>query len=430
MNAWIMIVSLLLYTSAGNSQIIRFAVIGDYGIAGQPEADVSTLVKSWNPDFIITLGDNNYEQGAASMIDLNIGQYYHEFIFPYTGIYGSGDTINRFFPSLGNHDWNSAGAIPYLNHFTLPGNERYYDFTRGPVHFFVLDSDSREPDGNSGTSLQAQWLQSKLETSDSRWKIAYFHHPPYSSGTRHGSSTIMRWPFRQLGIDVVLAGHEHLYERIVSDSILYIVNGLGGKEIYTFGNPIAGSQFRYNGNFGAMLVETDSISMRFRFYSRASALIDYYELPSGDSCTMRVSAGWNIVSLPEHPQNASKTNLFPQALSPAYRFESGNYVESDTLTPGTGYWMKFNLSECIAFGGTPFAEDTIDIQVGWNLIGSIPTPLPTSGIIQLPENMLSSSFYRFNAGYIATDTLRPGAGYWIKSNQEGKLILESSTRQR
>src|ERR1041385_3886659 len=106
-------------------QSIRFAVIGDYGFAGQPELDVSNLVKSWNPDFVITTGDNNYENGAASTIDQNIGQYYHEFISPYTGAYGSGDTVNRFFPSLGNHDWVTTGATPYLNYFTLPGNERY-----------------------------------------------------------------------------------------------------------------------------------------------------------------------------------------------------------------------------------------------------------------------------------------------------------------
>ena len=59
---------------------VRFAVIGDYGIAGQPEADVAALVQSWNPDIVITTGDNNYPNGEASTIDANIGQYYHQFI--------------------------------------------------------------------------------------------------------------------------------------------------------------------------------------------------------------------------------------------------------------------------------------------------------------------------------------------------------------
>src|SRR5215212_4305264 len=124
----------------------RFAVIGDYGWAGQAALDVSNLVRSWNPDFIITTGDNNYDNGAASTIDPNIGQYYHDFIFPYTGTYGPGAPFNKFFPALGNHDWNTAGATPYLSFFTLPNNERYYDFASGPVHLYSIDSDGHEPD--------------------------------------------------------------------------------------------------------------------------------------------------------------------------------------------------------------------------------------------------------------------------------------------
>src|SRR3954470_12598916 len=113
----------------------RFAVIGDYGSSYPftPEADVAALVHSWNPDFIATLGDNNYPTGSAATIDANIGQYYQDYIYPYTGGYGGGSPTgaNRFFPSLGNHDWgdtspNPAGDQPYLDYFTLPGNERYY----------------------------------------------------------------------------------------------------------------------------------------------------------------------------------------------------------------------------------------------------------------------------------------------------------------
>ena len=121
--------------------LVRFAAIGDFGKAGTNELNVSNLVKGWNPEFIITLGDNNYELGEQSTIDINIGYYYQEFIYPYTGIYGTGDTVNRFFPSLGNHDWYTSQAAAYLSYFTLPGNERYYDFVKGNVHFFSHDID-------------------------------------------------------------------------------------------------------------------------------------------------------------------------------------------------------------------------------------------------------------------------------------------------
>jgi hypothetical protein len=117
---------------------VRFAVIGDYGSGNQSEEDVATLVKSWNPDFAVTVGDNNYPLGGADTIDAHIGRYYHDFIYPYLGTYGAGATYNRFFPALGNHDWDTVNAQPYLDYFTLPNNERYYDVVQGPVHFFIL----------------------------------------------------------------------------------------------------------------------------------------------------------------------------------------------------------------------------------------------------------------------------------------------------
>src|SRR5207249_2244460 len=127
--------------------------------------------------FVITTGDNNYPDGAASTIDDNIGQYYHSFVYPYKGNYGLGATNNEFWPCLGNHDWHATGALPYLNYFTLPGNERYYTFTRGPVQFFSLDSDSSEPDGRSSTSKQGLWLKSQLAASSALWKLVYTHYP-------------------------------------------------------------------------------------------------------------------------------------------------------------------------------------------------------------------------------------------------------------
>jgi tartrate-resistant acid phosphatase type 5 len=256
---------------------LRFTVIGDYGKANQAEADVADLIKSWKPDLIITTGDNNYPDGAAGTIDENIGQFFHEFIAPYKGSYGEGGQENRFFPSLGNHDWHSPGVKPYLDYFTLPGNKRYYDFIWGPVHFFALDSDSSEPDGASIGSIQADWLQSKLSVSDSPWKVVYFHHAPYSSG-RHGPSERMQWPFAEWGADVVLSGHDHTYERISRDGIYYFVNGLGGASRYQFVSIVEGSELRYNEDHGAMLVEVRGKVMHVQFVNRQGTVIDDLEL--------------------------------------------------------------------------------------------------------------------------------------------------------
>jgi tartrate-resistant acid phosphatase type 5 len=256
---------------------LRFAVIGDFGESGQPEADVAALVHSWDPDIVITVGDNNYSNGKAATIDANIGQYYHDYIFPYYGKYGQGAAENRFFPSLGNHDWYTAEAQPYLDYFTLPGNERYYDFIRGPVHFFALDSDENEPDGVGSRTVQAAWLQQGLSASTSPWNIVYFHYPPYSSG-RHGSITWMRWPFAAWGADVILAGHDHTYERLLVDGIPYFVNGAGGNELYDFINILPESQFRFNADYGAMLVTASGTDLHFEFTNRKGKLIDQYEM--------------------------------------------------------------------------------------------------------------------------------------------------------
>ena len=275
------------------TQTVKFAAIGDYGKAGPAELAVSNLVKSWNPDFIITLGDNNYPYGQEATIDSNIGQYYYEFISPYIGSFGTGDSVNRFFPSMGNHDWDTPGGIPYLNYFTLPGNERYYDYVKGNIHFFVIGSDPREPDGRDSNSIQAQWLKNQLSQSSEKWNIIYFHHPPYSSGNFHGSQPIMQWPFKRWGATTVLTGHDHLYERIIIDNFTYIVNGLGGyPQIYPFDTTriVPGSQLRYNNTYGAMLINSYDDSIIFKFYSIGDTLIDNFKiLPSIKSLSLTIN---------------------------------------------------------------------------------------------------------------------------------------------
>lgn len=256
---------------------VRFAVIGDYGLSGPVEAEVAELVHSWEPDIILTVGDNNYPSGSAETIDENIGQYYHDYIFPYMGSYGPGAEENRFFPTLGNHDFYSEEGQPYLDYFNLPGNERYYDFTWGEVHFFALNSGDIEPDGVGSRGVQAAWLEERMSASTSAWQVVYFHYAPYSSA-EHGSIDWMQWPFARWGADAVLSGHDHAYERLFVDGIPYFVDGSGGGGLYGFGDPLPESQFRYNTDNGAMLVTASETEMLFEFYNRTGELIDSYRL--------------------------------------------------------------------------------------------------------------------------------------------------------
>jgi hypothetical protein len=261
----------------GGAQALRFAIIGDYGIAGERARDVSALVKSWNVDFIITTGDNNYPAGAAATIDANVGQYYADFIFPYRGGFPNSATRNRFFPSMGNHDWETPGATPYLDYFTLPGNERYYEFVQGPAHFFAIDSDPNEPDGIGEGSVQGQWLRARLAASPHVFRFVYMHHAPFSSGP-NGSTPALQWPYRLWGASAVIAGHDHTYERLTRDDLTYFVNGTGGYALYSFLTPVMGSVVRFNADSGAMLVEVDSTGATFRFVTRGGTTVDTHRI--------------------------------------------------------------------------------------------------------------------------------------------------------
>ena len=233
---------------------VRAVVIGDFGLAGPAEAALSQIVHGLNPDLILTVGDNNYEYGLASTIDANIGQYFRDYIFPYKGTYGPGASTNRFFPTLGNHDMGAPYSCvmgnqgqPQLDYFSLPNNQRYYDFVWGPVHFFAINSDCREPDGRDSNSKQAQWLQARMAASTKTLKVVYMHHPAYSIDP----ATVMRWPFHTWGATAVLAGHVHRYERFLQDGIPYITIGDGlssGSLLLTAsGNKISFSHYNRQG---------------------------------------------------------------------------------------------------------------------------------------------------------------------------------------
>jgi hypothetical protein len=268
---------------------VRFAVIGDYGRAGANEQAVAYQVAKWRPDFVLTTGDNNYPQGAAETIDANVGRYYHRFISPYRGIYGAGALTNRFFPTLGNHDLNRGAGRPYLDYFTLPGNKRYYDFIGGPVHFFALATDPREPDGVTSTSRQARWLQQRLAASRSPWHIAYGHHPPYSSGKKRASAW-MRWPYAEWGVDVVLSGHEHFYERLERDRVTYFVIGLGGADSNGFApSTLPESRSRFDTAHGALLVEATPTTLAFEFVTGQGVIVDTHRIRRDDDPLHRAS---------------------------------------------------------------------------------------------------------------------------------------------
>jgi hypothetical protein len=260
---------------------VIFAVIGDYGLNGDPEKKVADLVKSWNPDLIITTGDNNYFKGESSTLKENISFYYSDYIYNFDApldyqCNGKAfkEKTNRFFPSPGNHDDNiTEHLVPYLNFFTLPGIEIYYSFSWGPVSFFSLNS---LPDDITD---QKDWLNEQLSQSESEFNIVYFHHSPYSPG-EHGNNEKMQWNFQEMGANVVLTGHDHLYARVEKkgeEGFHYLVNGAGGCSLYSCGgNILDPNQFSvscYNSNYGAIRGKATSEQLLLEFFSISDTIV-------------------------------------------------------------------------------------------------------------------------------------------------------------
>jgi hypothetical protein len=139
------------------------------------------------------------------------------------------------------------------------------------------------------------------------------------------------------------------------------------------------------------------------------------------SIIISTSANWNMISVPLSANSMSKDDLFPNAVSDAYGFDNGYQIYS-TLINGKGYWLKFSNAENLNIMGHQVDNDTIYVKNGWNIIGIFEEDCTVNNINSYPLNIITSSFYGYEAGYEVDTTLLPGKGYWVKVSQDGKLF--------
>ena len=197
---------------------LKFAVIGDTGEPGPGQTGIARQMVAWRTrfafEFALMMGDNLY--GTETTRD-----YEKKFALPYKALLDGGV---KFYAALGNHD--DAAQINYQA-FNM-GGQKYYTFRpKLGARFFALDS-------NYVDDKQLQWLSKELEASGSDWKIAFFHHPLYSSGSTHGSADLQRNliepVFLKYGVNVAFTGHEHFYERIKPQKgVAYFIIGSSSK---------------------------------------------------------------------------------------------------------------------------------------------------------------------------------------------------------
>ncbi len=143
------------------------------------------------------------------------------------------------------------------------------------------------------------------------------------------------------------------------------------------------------------------------------------------SLTVAANTNWNMLSVGLAVSNYSKHTLFPTASSPAFTY-TGSYVVKDTLSNGSGYWLKFPSGQDVSYSGTPFILDTLDVAAGWNMIGSISQGIRVSHIASIPGGIITSRFFGYSGTYFTSDSILPGKAYWVKVGADGKLILSSS----
>ena len=242
---------------------IRFAVIGDWGSGSRRQYQTARQLWAQHQrfpfEFVLTVGDNIY--GSEDASDLQ-----RKFLQPYKPIL---DAKIPFYASLGNHDDRSQVNYPPFN----MGGRAYYTFTRGAAQFFALDS-------TLPTQAQLIWLEEELARSTAQWRIAYFHHPIYSSGLRHGPLLVWRAALQPIlstfGVRVVFTGHEHFYERLHPQYGVYqFITGSGGqlrKGGIRDGSEIMATGYDQDNAF--MLTEIDGDTLRFEAVNRLGEVVD------------------------------------------------------------------------------------------------------------------------------------------------------------
>ncbi|HEX8634785.1 MAG TPA: metallophosphoesterase [Pyrinomonadaceae bacterium] len=242
---------------------VRFLVIGDTGTGTEQQYELGNVMLRYRQafpyEFVLMMGDNMYGGEKPEDFKLKFENVYKQLL----------DEKVKFYATLGNHDESNQRFYQLFN----MNGEEFYRFTRGNVAFYSLNS-------NYMDKRQVKWMEEQLAQDASEWKIVFQHHPPYSSGGKHGSSSGLREVvepiFLKYGVNAVFAGHEHFYERVKPQKgIYYFISGAGGKlrpGDVRKGSPLTAKAFDTDMSF--MLLEIAGDELHFQVISRTGETVD------------------------------------------------------------------------------------------------------------------------------------------------------------
>jgi Calcineurin-like phosphoesterase len=199
----------------------RLLAVGDFGVGGSTERATGKAIKTWEADhpasLLLTLGDNDYTESPPTF-----RRNWRDAF----GWLGSAGVRPR--GTLGNHDVRVQHGRYEFDALRMPSS--HYERSLPDFDLFVLNS-------NSVGNRQTRWLRRHLAASTATWKIVSLHHPPYTcGGYTSNPAVVSRWVplFERFGVTLVLAGHDHNYQRFAArKGVTYVVHGGGGQELYS-----------------------------------------------------------------------------------------------------------------------------------------------------------------------------------------------------
>lgn len=249
---------------------------GDIADCSRDQDDATATLLDSLAGQVAVLGDNAYEDGTLA---------------EYTNCYGPtwGRHKARTRPAVGNHEYQTAGAAGYWAYWGAQAGTQgqgYYSYSLGSWHIVVLNSNCGQVSCAAG-SAQEQWLRADLAADSSACTLAYFHHPRFSSGAAHGNNAAVQPLWQALydaGADVVLNGHEHLYERFAPQTPTGVADpaaglrqftvGTGGRSLHAIGTLKPNSQVIDAATFGVLRLTLAPAGYDWQFLRTGGSFTD------------------------------------------------------------------------------------------------------------------------------------------------------------
>jgi hypothetical protein len=384
------------------------AVIGDYGDCAhncEHEQKVADMVHTWNPDAILTTGDNSYRLGTVDEVEADQKPYWEDI------------AAGRFFPIYGNHDYGQGcshdSIKPSLDYFKTPVSY-VAGFGNGLVDFINPDVNCNESSENGSLPKIYDQYKNTVEQSTAKWVLVGGHQPIFSSG-QAGNNLNRRWMLTP-GADLILQGHDHHAEHIITpEGYNEVITGNGGQGLTALFPSVPGSVFRDNSEYGAVRLTITPETMTVEYVNIPGTVVysftmkkdpftkEAYIVSKSDwkdpnpSQGGQQQTGARTVSMAFGEDNEYKNGLdwihYESGLAHEIELDGRTVLQIDRSPFGTGNNLYMQIQDERVFGGPFHATASIEYR----------SPVAGSFILQYENPATGSAYYSSKRVYITED---------------------------